>query len=70
MSQQPGWLWLCNRRSTTVTPVPWSWLSAFLGPSPACVSHQPPGKLETAYHRTDKAIQHVVDLHCRVTSAS
>ena len=24
--------------------------------------HQPPSKLETAYHRADKAIQHVVDL--------
>jgi hypothetical protein len=26
------------------------------------VRHQPPNKLETAYHRADKAIQQIVDL--------
>jgi hypothetical protein len=26
------------------------------------VRHQPPSKLETAYHRADKAIQQIVDL--------
>jgi hypothetical protein len=28
----------------------------------AVARHQPPNKLETAYHRADKAIQQIVDL--------